>query len=436
MDDLVRKLLVLWTLSLLLWLVSCATPPTATKIIIATPSQLPTTKVMTPSPHPTTAVPTSSPSPSPVPTTDLSSIGPFRPIAQIDVAALGKIFDLVAQPDDTLWLRADRKIIQLIGDSWIDYLSDFKGYFIGMDDTNRIWIISDDTSEISSWNGEWWDAYGPEDGWQPVPGGIYGGIYGLGGVTTDQNGHVWISTNYDLRRFNGEHWVSFTTEDIGYGSSEDQDISTEFNLSYLEIVDQVWVGSCYWTGPGPLGGDGVRWFDGQSWHGHYSPVDSGCVEVISDDTSGNVWIGVDGDLWRYERISAGWTHFPSPEPPIGNRFGFVTDIAMDPNGDPWPEIAACGGGGCFGGVVRYHLQQGTWIQIGDADTSGYESHLLFDNSGKPWLFKIDGIYRVMENIPRLIAEMNIQKVTMDSEGRIIFIAPYEDKTLLWELITE
>ena len=114
-----------------------------------------------------------------------------------------------------------------------------------------------------------------------------------------------------------------------------------------------------------------------------------------DDGQGRVWLGLDGDLWRYEPISAEWAQFVSPTSPLGGSsfFNWVPVIVVDQANDPWAELLVCGGGGC-GGEMLYHLHDGTWTLIMEMN-SHYFRKLVFDGLGAIEL--IPGTYLITYN---------------------------------------
>jgi hypothetical protein len=238
-----------------------------------------------------------------------------------------------------------------------------------------------------------------------------------------------------VRAFDGEHWTVFTPQDIGMGQA-DQELITGWVLATVEGTDQVWVGQCNWGGPGPFGGQGARWFDGQMWRGADSPVAHGCANAIEADGDGRVWIGVDSDLWRYDPASDDWAQFSAPEPPSPHRrFGFVAHILMTASGDPWPNMATCGGAACDGDGILYRVHDGVWTQVMEGST--YLLHeLVFDTAGTPWLFKDRTIYRLQGDLLVPMLDIPVYSVAVDTTGRIWLVAHHEGRELLLILDTD
>jgi len=151
-----------------------------------------------------------------------------------------------------------------------------------------------------------------------------------------------------------------------------------------------------------------------------------------------VWLGVDGDLWRYD---GEWTLFAPPEPPEGLRNGFITDLALDPAGDPWLTLALCGGASCYGWLVHYYVHDGVWTQVGELLDDYYPVQKPvfvprqgdLDAMGTPWLFWNGNLYRIEGDAPELVARFIVYVLSADSAGRAWFVAWHEGQTALWTL---
>jgi hypothetical protein len=361
-----------------------------------------------------------------------------RPVTPIDevlpgtVEALWNVY-LQASPDGALWLITDQGVARLMDTAWSIYLTDFAGDLVGIDAANRAWVVSEDTSEISAWDGTSWTAYGADEGWLPIP--LEDGYRDVGWGQSDASGQFWLATSRDVRAFDGERWTVFTREDMGMDPPLHDNLISGFEVAILS-GGEVWVGECEGAA-GPLGGRGVRWFDGQTWHGADSPVASGCATAIVEDSSGRVWVGVEAGLWRYDPASEDWAQFTPPEPPdpppLGQwRYAAVPDIVPDPSGDLWMTFLMCGAASCDT-LVLYHVHEGVWTQI----RIPRPVTPVLDAAGTPWLFSLSAVFRVAGDVPELVANLyDVRSVTVDANGRIWFVARREGRDILWTLDTE
>lgn len=358
------------------------------------------------------------------------SSGPFKLFTYIDEVLAGSVSTLLAAEDGSLWLVSSQDVVKISGDEPVVFLEDYKGQLAGVDAAGRVWVVSEDTAQISTWDGQLWSAYAEADGWVPLAGN-YGSV---SGGQSDLQDRLWFATTQDVRVFDGEKWAITTRNIMGMAPPVYEDLMQTFNIKTLKN-GEVWVGECDWGGPGPFGGGGVRWLAGGEWQGSTSPAASGCVNALVEDALGRVWVGVDSSLWRYDPANGDWVVFPSPETPIAEmRFGFLDSLAVDPANEAWAELVLCGGASCYGSSALYHLRDEEWIQVGTVGEydSGYWGP-VFDANGTPWVYWEGGIYRINEDVPELVSPLAGQVSARGSDGRVWFVAPHEKRDALWVL---
>lgn len=397
--------------------VSTATPPDTTDIL--------STRAVSPTPTnpstPGTAIATATTS------------GPFRMVIPVDEILSGTPKSLVSTADGNLWLITDREIGKFSGTDLTVYLKDITGDVAGIDMMGRVWVVNEDTTQISAWNGDAWTTYGLDEGWTPLTLDYFKFVQGGQG---DLLGRIWFATSEDVRVFDKDHWTVYTTHEMGMGPSVYEDLEAQFKVTILRD-GKVWVTECDWGGPGPFGGRGIRWLDEGIWQGASSPVASGCALAIVEDSIGQVWAGVDNDLWRYDPVSDSWRGFALPEPPIAEmHFGFFETLSVDSNDTVWSILDLCGGASCYVKSGLYQFQDETWTQAGEvAEYSGYWGP-IFDGSGTPWINWSGGIYRVTGNSLELASPLNGRFGAVDKNGRVWLVAPYEGRDTLWVLDNE
>lgn len=394
--------------------------PTNTPILSPSPTMM-STPVNTKTPEPTsTAVPVS---------------GSFRLVLPVEEMLAGNVEALTPTSDGTLWLVTDQGVARLVDGTWNVYLSDLPGKIAGIDSTGRVWVAHDDTAKISAWNGQDWTAYGSEAGWIPL--GDQGYFTAVHGGQSDLLGQVWFATSQDVRVFDGDRWTMHTPQAMGMASASLEDLATRYEVTILKS-GVVWVSECDWGGPGPFGGQGIRWLEQGTWHGASSPVASGCATVIAEDSSGRVWAGVDSSLWRYDPVTDAWTEFAAPEPPISEmRFGFVDSLVVGPQDAVWSVLVLCGGASCYGNCVLYHFEGEVWTQVGEVGEFDYQYWgPIFDSASVPWIYWAGGVYRIGENLPELVSPLVARFGAIDPSGRVWLVARYNDRDTLWVLDEE
>lgn len=401
---------------------------TQTAIAAITPSISPgDMATSTPTLHSVIALPED---PAITPTLEVS--GPFRQVSANDAMIAGRVTGMHADPDGSLWLLSEDGISQYEAGDWMGVLTRQLGELVGMDNNGRFWVASQDGASITSWDRVSWITYTLDAGWTPILSSFRSPV--RGGITSDQFGYVWLTTDQDVRMFDGSAWQVYNDEDMGMSPPGMEDLFKSYWVEHIAATGEVWVGRCDWGGPGPFGGGGVRKFDGQSWETAGSQVDAGCVTVIREGPSGNVWVGHENGLLRYNSSEKDWVEFPLPEPPeeSGVRYGFFINITIDAEGNPWPELELCGGASCYNGEVLFQLQDGEWRQIGEV-SEGLSRDLLFDESGTPWLITGGAIYQVVDASPEYVTELNVLSATTDRAGQIWLLAQGRGAPSLWRL---
>lgn len=371
-------------------------------------------------------------------------VGPFRKVIPVTPDLQGETMRLEVLPDGDLRLLTTNGFALLHDGAWQPYLLAPSQRFIGADAAGRLWFFPEEVPDtIFYWDSTMADYGGSafvhaDAGWLPVddPTTLTGR-----GVLTDDQGQVWLATAQDVRVFAGGRWTIFTRKTLGMPPAAEEGLLTEFTLTCIESRRQTWVGLCDWAG-GPMGGGGVRWFDGQAWRGAQSPTASGCVTVIAADEAGRVWIGMDhGIVKLFDQTTGNWREFPLPEPEDYRR-GYALTLSLDPEGDPWLLAALCGGASCDVTRALYHFQDGAWIEV--AGLQDYAERLyqgpllpvLFDATGTPWFFLGGAPFRIrdhrLEQSPA--AELSVLDATTDAAGQLWLVARSGgDSPALWVL---
>lgn len=329
----------------------------------------------------------------------------------------------------------DQSIAQLHDSTWTIQLTELTGTVAGIDGDGRIWVVGEYYNEISAWDGASWAVYGAEAGWVPVADTWHRHVrWGQ----CDLAGRFWLVTSQDVRTFDGERWTVFTPEDMGMGEVPSESCDPEFQMIIPKSTGDVWIGECDWAGAGSCGGQGARWFDGLVWHGANSPASHGCVAAIEEDSTGNVWLGVDGVLWRYESTSGDWSKFAPPEePPFDyRRYGAITALAADPFDRLWVTELLCGGASCDAHAL-YHVRDGVWTLLPRGEEEYYvlELRAVTDAAGTAWLFG-NIVYRLTETDLRPAARLLPVSVAVDAAGRVWFTVHDYPQGILWTVDAE
>lgn len=370
---------------------------------------------------------TSIPSTSPSLTLSLPTIDSFQPVTRVNLSSSERILNMDIDSDGIVWLLTDHRVLQYSQGAWTDHLPRFSGTIMGIDLHRHAWVISDDGTQVSVWDGFTWTDMGPERGWKPPTANTDMSL--SWSIATDALGHIWLAADRDVRMFDGLKWKTFDLKDLGIPLPELEDAFSETSVAFLNASGYIWINHCYWIGLGPLGGGGARWYDGHAWQGSDSPVAHGCATQVNEDKQGNIWLGLDDQLWRLNTPTNSWKRFRTPQAPQDGWFGFFSDLALDPLGNPWPELTVCGGASCYTGNIRYHVAEENWLQVGDIAMD--QSHLYFDSAGQGWVFPYEGVFQVAGNQLEPVAELPTLKVTVAPSGKLWIAGNYEGEIWLW-----
>jgi len=350
-------------------------------------------------------------------------------VIPINEVLSGELEEMRSTEDGSMWLITSEGVGKIENMTLAFYLKGYEGKIAGIDSTSRVWMVNENFSQISAWDGKTWTTYGGESGWKSLIDEYY--AYVRGGQC-DLLGRVWFATSKDVRVFDGSLWTVYSLQDMGMESPVYEDSEPRLSVNVFQS-GTVWVTECDWGGPGPFGGRGVRWFKNGIWYGNSTPVASGCATAIGEDSSGNVWVGLDNNLWRYDLAANQWQEFSPPESPVADmRFGFLDSLTIDSSDTLWPTLVLCGGASCFGKSVLYRFRENNWTQIGE--TGDYDSGFwgpLFDGNGNAWMNWSGGIFKIDGDIPQLVSPLTPRLATLDNKGKLWLVAAYEGQDMLW-----
>ncbi|HZW04836.1 MAG TPA: hypothetical protein VFF68_12965, partial [Anaerolineaceae bacterium] len=209
---------------LALLLTACGSLNPAPTDATAAPTRRPT---RTPSP---TETPTVTPSPFPTftPTATIPPqfqttpaaeqvVGPFIAQMALDWAAPGVVSHLFAESGETVWLATTGGAARLDVATGIFEQTKFErpAAILGLERAAsgaRLWLIRDEGFTISAWDGESTTDYGRTEGWVLRAGPVEPPLQSS--FVTAPSGDLWISTDRDVRRFDGERWRVFTATEL------------------------------------------------------------------------------------------------------------------------------------------------------------------------------------------------------------------------------
>jgi hypothetical protein len=354
---------------------------------------------------------------------------PFRPVG------------LFAPEDGSLWMRSLGNDGTYTFARWSSVepqvvFSASEAVFIALDEIGRAWRFYQDSPEVEVWEDGGWKIYNPgqiwvqdekpERTWWPSE---------AWQLYADSRGSDYLPVGWELWVFEAGHRTRYTLEDMGFPVPEWEDTGISHKLAMLAGGDQVWVGACYYSGPGPMGGPGVRYFDGSAWQGAGALIGPACVSAMEVDRAGDLWLGVENAVWRYQPGSGEWSTYPLPEALLfGQNFGQPSDILVDRSGDVYLIMQMCGGASCDGPANLYWLHAGKWTLLAQAGW-WFEpmKRLVEGDEGNAWLFWEGAFYELegASMIERALFEP--RGVAADSMGRVWALVGHGEQAALWVL---
>ena len=404
---------------------AAAPHPTTTSPPTTTPTSLP------PAEAPTTAgsnQPTIEQPPEP------EAIGPASPFARYPGFDGGSIDRLQPAGDGQVWAVSPHLVARWDGTDWAEVVESPDDLIVGVDDQGVIWAVTEDGASIQAWEAGTWQIYGEAEGWAPV---IVDDPYSYGRplLETDSAGHIWYPTGQDVRRFDGQTWITYTLADLNMDPFEPEEgYPHQFIVHILPGSPEVWLTECNWIGPGPIGDRGVRWFDGQAWQGSNSGPQEGCSYVMTAGPDGSVWTNVDDKLWK-RSAQGSWQSYDLPaDPNLFRRPAGLLDMVTDPNGQLWAILLGCGGAACeLEQPYRFDTNGGGWQLIEGNDPNDYHLRFVVDSDGAVWLFSFNlGVLRVTGNALEPVFELPaVRHPLLTEDGRIWFVSYHEGDDWLW-----
>lgn len=235
---------------------------------------------------------------------------------------------------------------------------------LDIDGQNNVWAAG--SNVLFKFDGIQWIEYADL--------GLYcgGGYFGVTQIASDQQGTVWLGSNYDgLLKFNGTDWTFFN---INNGVIYDDYTSA----LYCDNANNLWVGTA-------LGG--LVKYDGNNWT-VYSDYPNAIfpwrVYSILVDAQNHVWTGTEH---LYEHNGTDWIAHNTANSPLQKIYQYI--IHADGEGKVW--LGGNSGLTCIEGQ--------TWTNYNNAN-SGFPQESAFaldsDSNGKLWCLARDTGYDTLD----------------------------------------
>jgi hypothetical protein len=384
-----------------------------------------------------TESPTATQLPAPKDTPEAEGPGEFQQVTSLgdlDIDAYESV-QLYALDDGTAWIISSQAVLRWDGGAWDEIISGYENILAFVDDLGRFWMLQQETGEITSWQEGEWLTYGEGDGWQSVDYSTEASWWlpEPWKATMGADNTIWLPMSHDVRTFDGQKWRAYSLDEMGFPLPEYEEMSITHSIAIPPGEAEVWVGECYYSGPGPMGGQGVRWFDGEAWHEVGEPVGPGCVSALTTDPDGNVWLGLINSAWKYELASQAWTPYSVPKE-LYSVFNFThpRQLIIDRQGDAWMIEQLCGGASCDGPSHLVRLHDGAWSVFLQAQY-WYSplKQLALDGSGQAWAFWEGMVYRLAGDALQAAIPLDALGVDVSPDGKVWVVAKEGNDNTLW-----
>lgn len=399
--------------------------PTYTSTTTFTPTR---TETITPTPSQT-------PIPSNTPTAFFFDQGILERAFVVDQVIPGILNRMQVADDGSFWFASPYAVGRYEPETKKYSQVNLDDPVIGLTRDGKAWILPDAGTPLQVWDGSGFSYYDQTNSWLVTQG--YGAPSPLDpALSSDYAGNVWLTTNYDVRRLLDSQWQIFLPQQMGIELPNRKTMATSFLVAHSQISPLTWVGSCNWLENKRTDGDGVRQFDGTQWSTVDLPAEDGCVTAMAADQSGFLWVGMDGQLWRYDEKLETWREFTPPAlDPLkyaGFRHGAVLEITVAPDNSVWLLNELCGSAGCQTRQVRYRIQKGMWTSIRDSSQIS-PPLLLFDGQSVAWSLEQNEISRLENGVFKPVAWMDWKLASVDTQGTVwVMTGELNAEMILWK----
>jgi hypothetical protein len=348
---------------------------------------------------------------------------------------------LIAPADGSLWLIPvmDSEQQQVV--RWEDGKGQIvfargRDTSVAVDQLGRAWVLRQGVDQLEMWEEGAWTTFGNDQGW--VTGRAERESWWASSswqAITDNQGRVWLSTQGDMRSFDGDCWTLHSRVNMIFEEPEWPEISIVHRLADGKGDDQIWLAECQYGPLGPESSGGLRRYNGRHWRGADAPRDPACISSIAVGPRGELWAGTIDVIWHLQPETGEWTLFQLPEATeFGGNFSYLTDLVTDEAGEVWAIVQICGGANCDFLSYLYRLRDGQGsVILEPSDWWQPPKDLFQGDDGRIWLLWEGVFYQIDGEILKPIAALNPRGITVDPFGRVWALVGQKQEAALWVL---
>ncbi len=303
---------------------------------------------------------------------------------------------------------------------------------VGIDNSSRIWFITNNSDSIFQWDGQSTTEYGKAQGWI-LPLNLFNSPLPTQNPSFITDDHIiWLATSKDIRFFNGRLWRIFTASEIGIRLPYKSGIESAFTINRNPATRDIWVGACYWQGTQWIGGSAPYQFDGNTWKRGSFPEENICVTSIVFTSDGSGYLITPDRLWKYNgkewmEISLSFIqNLPQ------NTTYQIRHFGLDNFETPWLVVHFVNLNGL---ITRYELLQFEKNILNPVSTfEGFATPQIYHTStGATISIRNNQIFQLSHTGWIKLTEQKFDLSAQDNYGNIWLISETKNRPLLWKL---
>lgn len=312
------------------------------------------------------------------------------------------------------------------------YVKRFRNIFLGVDNEQGIWYLTETSNSIFRWDGKKTVEFGKNQGWI-LPARFHKPLIPVNSTPLLIAGdNIWLATSNDVRLFNGKTWRVFTATEIGIKLPYKAGVKTNFILAHNSITGDIWAAACYWQGDRQIGGSSPYQFDGNRWYKIEFPFENVCVTHLTFDKNGNGYLITPTTVWKYN--GQNWNEMSLPvfgEMPKNSTFRII-HFVLDSFESPWMLVELTNENGI---PEQNHLFQYKDTKFTKVSTlEGISTPVFFFTSQNSAIFfKNKKVFQIAPAGMELISDNNFDLIIQDSDENIWLISATKSRPLLWLL---
>lgn len=313
------------------------------------------------------------------------------------------------------------------------YVKRFRNIFLGVDNEQGIWYLTETSNSIFRWDGKKAVEFGKNQGWI-LPAKFHKPLIPVNNAPLLIAGdNIWLATSNDVRLFNGKTWRVFTATEIGIKLPFKVGVEPNFILAHNSLTGEIWAAACYWQGDQWVGGSSPYQFDGKRWYKIEFPIENVCVTQLTFDKNGNGFLTTPTTVWKYN--GKNWNEMNLPvfqEMPKNSTFKII-QFALDSFENPWISVELTKENGIPDQFQIFQYKDTKFIKVSTLE--GISTPVLLLTAQNSAIFFTNK--KVFQTTPagiKLLSDKYFELIIQDPDGNIWLISDTKSRPLLWSLV--